>query len=769
MNHQFHKGFYDVADATGESDTDSFAIDSLDIKGIISTLRRRIGIIISIVILFLTAGIYYLLITKPVYEASATILITPRQQAISSDFMQRPSYLDILAVNSEIEIIKSSELLKSVVPSLDFLANPELLVPSLFGQARQQVQQWIYDLLKIPEEEIVEDKQNTMHMALKSVKARRLMRTYAIRVSFSSTDPERAAEITNAIVKTYMDDKLETRFAAAKHANSWLRERLSKLQAQVIEADRAVGLYKAKHDIFDTSTGLMTDQQLSELNSHLIIARSESATAKARLDRITFILESRDATASVEDALNNAVINNLRDEFAKWSRIASKMKKNQGTTHLGYLNAKAEIRRIEVQILAELRRIAQSYESSYEIARSREKSLEKSLNQLKGEYVFSGQKQVKLRELKRDADAKKGLYEKLLSSFGKANIRETFPTVGARIIEYAEPPNSPISPNKKKILLLSLLGGLAAGIGLAFFREHMDSFVWTPNDLERIFPGYSFGMLPDVKKSLPVLHSRRPEKSKGFVQKSSKDKKEKRVLDPKDMAPYHELLSDRLGYFAETLRNIMMSLRLASEQTPDKGAEVITFQSTMQGEGKSTVSLLQSLYLAKNGKRTLLIDSDFRKPSLTRTLTPGGGSDISALTSSDKRGLHSSVWRDQESGLDFLPVFGAKLSVMDIGAADLIAKGELSRLIDIFRADYDYILIDLPPILVLPDARALAASLGSIIYVVEWGKIEKKAIIAAIKNSPEIAEHVIGYVFNKVDIDKIRKYGNYYGFHYYNT
>jgi len=356
-----------------------------------------------------------------------------------------------------------------------------------------------------------------------------------------------------------------------------------------------------------------------------------------------------------------------------------------------------------------------------------------------------------------------------LSTFGKANIRETFSTVGARIIEYAEPPNSPSSPKKKKILLLSLLGGLAAGIGLAFFREHMDSFVWTPNDLERIFPGHSFGMLPNVKNSMPELHSRHRKKSMGFVQKSSKDKKEKRVLDPKDMAPYHELLSDRLGHFAETLRNIMMSLRLASEQTPGKGAEVITFQSTMQGEGKSTVSLLQSLYLAKNGKRTLLIDSDFRKPSLTRTLTPGGGSDISALTSSGKRGLQGSVWRDQESGLDFLPVFGAKLSVMDIGAADLIAKGELSRLIDIFRADYDYILIDLPPILVLPDARALAASLGSIIYVVEWGNIDKKAIIAALKNSPEIAEHVIGYVFNKVDIDKIRKYGNYYGSHYYNT
>ena len=370
MNRQLLKEVYAVADATDESDAHSLDIDSFDIKGIISTLRRRIGIIISIVILFLTAGICYLLITKPVYEASATILIDPRRPDVLADNALASQFLqENFTIDSEIEIIKSSELLKSVVSSLDLFANPEILVPSLFGQARQQVQQWVYDLLKIPDEEIVEDKKKIMLKALKShVKARRIRRTYAIQVSYSSTDPERAAEITNAIVQKYLDDKLETRFAAAKHANTWLRERLSKLQVQVIEADRAVELYKAKHDIIDTSKGLMTDQQLSELNSRLIIAKSESATAKARLDRITFIIESQDATASVEDALKNAVINNLRNEFAKWSRIASKLKKDQGTTHLGYLNAKAEILRIEVQIIAELKRIAKSYESSYEIA-----------------------------------------------------------------------------------------------------------------------------------------------------------------------------------------------------------------------------------------------------------------------------------------------------------------------------------------------------------------------------------------------------------------
>lgn len=768
---------------------------TFSIADFIALVRRRIAIIVAVTVLGVLAGGAYLFLTKPVYKASSLVLIDPRRPAAFVDEASGPQFMrENFIIDSQIQIITSNELLKRAATALNLDQVPRVETPSLSAQFKS----WIYDTLNIAESEasersVKEDGDAKAYKTLKGgLTVQRVRLTYAIRINYASTDAAWAAKVANAVASSFVEDKLESRLASARQANEWLRERVSDLQKQVIEAERSVELYKAEHDIVAPTVGkLVTDEQLSELNSQLIVAKAEMAQAKARLDRINAIVNEGNADAAVEDALSNEVITELRNDFTKWSRIASKLKAGYGEKHLGYLNAKSEMERIEEHIIGEMKRIAGSYESSYKIAQSRVTSLEGDLNKAKGIHVFTGQKQLKLRELERRAKSLRDLLNQLLSQSGKSNIRESLPAGQAsdvRIIEYAETPNFATWPSKRRVLALSLLFGIAAGLGLAFLRETLDSFVWTPTDLEKILPKRSFGMLPKLDMGPIKVRKKRVRKKKSgqkhaagkqvhrvqaaaqsmtkhphlapFLHSSvpgdGTDDAAPHIIDAKALAPYHKALSDRFNHVSEILRNMLMSTRQAGDK--EAGAQVMAFVSTIPGEGKSTISTLQALYHAKNGTKTLLIDSDFRKPSLTRTLAPNVASTRPTLTST-KSGVVSSIWHDKHTGLDFMPVFTGRA---DMRPADVVLKGEFADIVESFREQYDYIIVDLPPLLVLPDARLLAELIDHFVYVVEWGKVKKQAIAEAMKHSPEITERILGSVFNKVDLDKIQKYGTYY-------
>ncbi len=748
----------------GERDESGF-----DLSSLLALVRRRIVSIIAVTVLGISCGVGYLFLTKPIYSASALVLIDPRKPATLSEIdTPTGNFRENLIIDSEIEVIKSNELMKRAVKKLSTARFKKTHSPSPLSQLKGWVTTQI-GLSKPQPTEAKPEEQSRAYLSLKGgLNVRRVGRTYAIRISYVSTDPKWAAQAANAIAQTYLVDKLETRFAAAKHANDWLRTRVDKLSVEVIEAERAVELYKTKHKIVSTTGGqLVTDQQLTELNSRLIVAKAEAAGEKARLDRITEILETRNADAAVEGVLSNEAIIGLRTELGKWSRVASRMREKHGPTHLAYKNARGEMRRIQNQIIIEVRRVAESYDNSYQIAQSRVKSLEDSMAKLANTSTASGHKQLKLRELERQAKSLRGLYTNLLESFGKSNVRESVPAAtssNTRIIENAEVPTFPTAPNPKRVLLLSLLGGLAAGVSLAYLRSMMDRYVWTPADLEKIFAKRSYGMMPALDVNLPKYSKRNWRNRLKTLASSGNDPAKKKVLQEKRLAPFTGILSDRFGHISEVLRNVYISVNVTAEgEEPHEGAKVLSFVSTLQGEGKSTCSILQAIYQAQNGAKTLLIDADFRKPSLTQILTP----EIRSNRPNDDKDIavETFVHHDDKSGLDFLPVF---VGSEDARPADLILRGELAKIIEKFRSEYEYIVLDLPPLLVLPDARFLVDNIDSIIYVVEWGKIKREAIAEAIKSAPELQSTISGSIFNKVDMNKVQNYGyHYYGSYYY--
>ena len=209
--------------------------------------------------------------------------------------------------------------------------------------------------------------------------------TYIIEIGFQSTKPDRAAEIANAVADAYIVDQIDSKYQTIGKATAWLQDRLNELRTKASAAEHAVVEYKAKNNIVDTGGHLINEQQLSELNTALVKARADTVEAKARLDRVSQILdnENLDPTATnvgtVVEALRSETISKLRQQYLEQAQREALLSTRVGHDHLAMVNLRNQMREIRRSIFDEFKRIAESYKSEYDIAKARENSLQAKL------------------------------------------------------------------------------------------------------------------------------------------------------------------------------------------------------------------------------------------------------------------------------------------------------------------------------------------------------------------------------------------------------
>ena len=299
--------------------------------------------------------------------------------------------------------------------------------------------------------------------------------SYVIEIAFRSTNPGLAARIANGIADAYILDQMEAKYQATQRASSWLQDRIRELRDQSSAAERAVVKFKTQNNIVTTGGGekggrLISDQQVVELSSQLIIARAQSAEARARLDRIETVLntDSQDATvdATVADSLRNEVVNNLRSQYLTLARREADWTPRYGANHLAVVNVRNQMREIQNSIRNELQRIAETYKSDYQIAQQREEGVQKELSQAISRSQQTDQAQIALHELESNAQTYRTLYDSFLGRYMESVQQQSFPITEARVISGATPPTQKSSPSTRKVLAISGLGALILGIGI---------------------------------------------------------------------------------------------------------------------------------------------------------------------------------------------------------------------------------------------------------------------------------------------------------------
>lgn len=700
---------------------------------LIEMTRRQWPLILAMAGMFLLAGVAYWLLAQPRYSAAATLMIdTRRNQLFQAQQVVSEMPLDSPAVESQAEILRSEGVARAVVKALkldrdeDFSGNPaygarHLLRRLLAGDST--------------ESDAAARERRALARLDRGLKVKRLGLTHVIEIGFSDTDPARAAAIANAVGEAYITGELDARFQATQRAGLWLQARMGELRAQATQADAAVASFKTEHNLVETGRGLVSEQQLGDVNAQLIQARAASAELGARLARIREIASVDMPNAAMSDALRSEVISRLRSQYLDIAAREANWSGRYGRDHLAAVDLRRSMGELRHAIRDEIGRIGQSLESEHKVAQVREASLQQSLAGLMAEAATTGQAQVRLRELESVALSSRTLHASFQQRFMEAAQQQSFPMSEARILTVASAPEQASWPRAPIVFAGSLMLGLMTGLAAAFLRERTDRMVRSPQQARDITGLDCLGVLPRV--GAPAASPDQP-------------------IDPALLQRYS--LAAPFSRFTETLRGVKVAVDLAALT---RQMQVIGLASALPQEGKTTIAANLAALIAHAGARTLLIDTDLRNPSLTRTLAPErrcGLLDILAGEVDERE----AIWRDPGSELHMMP---SGLAQMVPHTPDLISSPRMAELLERLREVYDYIILDMPPLIPVVDTKAAGRLVDGFVLVVEWGATATAAIEEALDTVEVVRERGIGVVLNKADPAALRRLEHHRGRH----
>lgn len=722
-----------------------------DLSTYLNVIRRQFPTILLVITCATVLGLIYLFTATPKFTASARMVIDTRKTQL---FQQQASFGDIAIdpamTETQVEILKSENISLSVIKDLRLIDDSEFvgggggLIGAVLGLASG-----LFSTADEPTSEF-----ELTRRALGRFEGQRDVKraglTYVMDIAFTSVSAEKSARIANAIADAYIVDQLEAKYQSTKRASVWLQDRIKELRTQATAAQRAVVAFKQKNNIVDTGGRLMTEQQLAEVNSQLIMQRAGTAEAKARLDRINEIMQQEIPDASVTDALKNETIVKLRGQYVDIAQKAAEFAGRYGQNHLAVIRLRSQLSEIRKNITGELSRIQQAYKSDYDIALTREESIKNSLANVVSENQLTNQAQVQLRELDSSAQTYQAMYDNFLQAYMQATQQQSFPITEARLISAASRPLSKSQPKSTIVLGATIAAGIMLSFGIALLRELSDKVFRTSRQVEDILRTHCLAVLPILKAPA----SKTP--ADGEAKRESVDL---RSIRRKETLLWH-VIDSPFSRFTEAVRSLKVAVDLNGVVKENK---VIGITSSLPAEGKSTVSANFSELIAHAGGRVLLMDLDLRNPSLSRSLAPDARGLVDVIAG--KLSLNDAMWTDPSTGLSFLPS-GATPKLLHTN--EILASATMRKLFEHLRSVYDYVIVDLPPLAPVVDVRSTTNIIDSYIYVVEWGRTRIDVVEHNLSVASGVYDRLLGVVLNKADTSVLGRYEGYHGNYYYN-
>jgi succinoglycan biosynthesis transport protein ExoP len=732
--------------------------EPLDIREWVSFIWRHWTFIAAITALALVVGAVYLLNQIPLYTSTAQVLLDPQKERMpgGGEAMFAESRLSLAVIESQIAIIRSTVFLRRVVerahlaPSATAIATPD--GKGMFAAARD----FVLGLVGFGQASGGETEPSTLKpldlgndaipaaelRAIEALRAslqvgRAAQRGFVLTIAVTSPDPAEAARLANAVAETYLVDKLDARFEAAKRASAWLSDRLVGLKAQLRQSEEAVAQFRAEHRLVQSGGSTLSQQQLSELNLTLIQARADLAQKKARVDLLNSLQARGSSLENMPDIAKASTLQNLRKDQANISAQEADLSARYNRSHPLVVNIRAQLQDVERSISAETARLAAGIRNDYELARARVASLEQNVQQATGQTNLDDATAIRLRELERTAAVNKTLFEDFLKQAKVTEEQSTFEPQEARIITPALVPISPSYPDKTRFLAVTLLIGLFCGVGGAFARDRLNSGFTTPKQVEDFL-------------GLPLLTSVGRIGSHDLSVDGTK-------------IPIHALPTVKpLSRYSEAIRSLRSGVQMTDVDNPPK---VLQITSALPEEGKTTISLSLAASAASGGLRVLYIDADLRHPSATRVFGTQNEPGLVELLVGEAM-LEAAV-RFYERGGYWTIGAGGKTQ----NPTDLLNSERMRNLVAGFRDDYDLVIIDTPPTSLVSDPVIVANFSDKIVMIVRWGTTARelvKEIVGRLSGHRKIA----GIAFNMVDERQAQKYGKdaysyYYGRRYY--
>jgi capsular exopolysaccharide synthesis family protein len=696
-------------------------------------LRKHQWLILTFLLTVVTIVTIASFKMKPVYQATARVEVDRESQNNLPFQGENPydEYMDMENyIETQAEILQSETLAFQTIKSLDLERYPEYggsgsSTPVIAepGQAAGQ-------------------RPAILSAFLGSLSVKRVPNSQLIEVTFEGSDPKLAAEIVNAHLQNYIEQNFRSKYDATTQASTWLSSELEELRIKVEKSEDARIAYERENQIWQIDEKQdITTQKLADLSR----AVTEAQTGLAEKEALYRMAASGNVDA-LPAARDNVVVQDIERRKADLDAQYADAVNLYGPNFPKVQRLAAQRKEVEENLANARKTMVESIQEEYNTARSRVQLLQQALDQQKGEANAQAEKLVQYHILQHDADSNKQLYDGLLQKLKEAGITAGLRSSNIRVVDPALAPTTPSRPQKARNIVLGFLVGIIGGIGLAIFREYLDNTIKSPDDIETLTGLPSLAVVP----SLPELNGH------GRLARLGRE-----TAPPTPSGPRVEMLSyiQPKSQISEAFRALRTSLLLSQADHPP---QVILVTSALPREGKTTAAVNLSVTLAQLGDRTLLMDSDLRKPGIRRALNLTGGKESGGL-SSYLAGVTS-----LEESIAPHPTIN-NLSALLTGPvppspADLLSSHRMREAIAELRRRFKFIVIDTPPIMAATDAVILSALTDGVLLVVRSGSTPKEAFTRTRNLLADVKCRLLGVVLNAVDASAP---DYYYSYRYY--
>jgi len=714
-------------------------------------LRRGKWIIILSFVAVVGSTAYFSFTTTPTYEAQCMVIVDSQSRVERTLFDVGPFSQQVTMINNQVQILKSRLLAEKVISSL--------------------LESGLQDSLSLFRVENPED----LHVGYRRYFARHLQEelsiepvrdTDVIKIKVKAPSPQEAAFLANKVAEVYQNLDREFSRGEISQVVTFLRDQLQKKEESLRAAEEALRKFQQDEGIVALSqeTQEMV-KQLVEFESLYQEAVTDRKTYEKRLEYLKsqlgelrrtletdladishpLILELRQKIAESEAKLVNFKAQGIPEsypDFKKENERLASLKRTLTEETKKVLLARYPVHDPLKPYQEILEKIITA-ETEVEALQAKEDALKKIVDQHLLKLDTLPEKSLKLARLERAKKLNENLYMMMKEKYEESRITRAGQIGKIRIVDPAVPPEFPISPKKKLNLILATLVGLGLGIGVVFFLEYLDNSVRTVEDVERLqLP--LLGSIPDIE----------PEKQNGLwralpKKKGSEDEvgrlATRLVTHLKPKSPY-----------SEAYRSLRTQIQYARSEKP---VQTILVSSPGPGEGKSTSVTNLAITMAQMGSKTILIDSDLRRPVLHSLFDLKR--DVGLSNYLVGRAEIEEVIRP--TSVDNLYLISC--GILPPNPSELLGSKRMQELIQQLKNEYDYVLFDSPPLIAVTDAVVMAPWVDGVVLVLRSGKTDRDAAVRAFELLRNVKANVLGTLLN--DVLPSYMYGSYYYYYYY--
>lgn len=741
-------------DYNGDSDWAVSDVPLREYWRIVVKYRVLIAAMLAVCVLL---GLLYAFTATPIFEAQTKVRISSYQPILASTQVEehlRQRSLDAGYLETQIQEIKSYSVADRVLLSpiiKDYFQNSGgsegLLAALMFWRSDQEQ--------AAPQQEKTLRYSNPVTLIeryLDRVSVSPIRRTALVWIRARSESPDLAAEMANAHAEAYIDWVRESRIREQSTGLSFLRGQAQELRERVADLEREMADYAEENSIVAVNKDEnITAQRMARLNQLLT-----DATAK-RIEAEHDFNEAKKALDQNSAGFDDPSTQRVRSELASLQSELDQLREKFTDSYPRVQQLRSRVAALKKSVQDQREQIVSGLQTKAQAALREEENLREELEQQKSRAFELSKRQVQYNILNRELTSSRDLLQNVLRQIKETALTVESNSSNVAIVDPAIVPKSPSAPKKLFILAAACLIGLGLGLGLAFLLSYLDNTVRTPEDIAARLGLPALGVVPsfELDHLLPA-----PEVRTRASGQDSKDEKDDEGSGAKEKLPARTgegaadtpvvYLRNPKSLTSEAYRTIRTGILLSQAGEPPR---TIMVSSSQSAEGKTTSSINLGASLASTGGRVLLIDADLRRPSVhshfeVESSTPGLAEVLTGQASVEEVKVQGVV-----DNLTF--VFAGQIPP---NPAELLGSREMMKILDQFAAEYDYVIIDSPPILPVTDSVVLSRYVDGVVLVVKGGSTPTKVINDAKRRLQGVGARLLGVVLNDVDVTS----GDYY-------